>query len=197
MHYLSEDPWPLVAILGLVALGYFLALWLTQQGRYLVRAGIATGLALTVLVIEALWVTDNERIERTVYALARAVEASDTDAVEALLAPEVVTVVQDRTVPHGITLHALRMELRRTKFDFVRITNLKAQAHPLSRTGTAEFRAYASGTTQRDNTMNFAIPPDGTEWSLGFRETRPGEWKVTRITPTRLPRQVHFPEAGL
>jgi hypothetical protein len=29
-----------------------------------------------------------------------------------------------------------------------------------------------------------------TEWSLGFRETAPGQWKVTRITAINFPRYI-------
>ena len=36
----------------------------TQQGKYLVWALTALGLAVAVVVIERMWVTDNERIER-------------------------------------------------------------------------------------------------------------------------------------
>ncbi len=34
-----------------------------------------------------------------------------------------------------------------------------------------------------------------TDWSLGFEEVDPGVWKVNRITPTRLPRDL--PALGL
>jgi ketosteroid isomerase-like protein len=182
MEYLSEDPWPLASALGLVALGFLIALLVTQQGKHLIRAGIALGLALAVIVIEHFWVTDNERIEAVVYDLARAVGASDPAAVEAHLAP-------DFEAPLGAVGRALiRASLPNIKFDFVRVSKLSVNAGAQTRLGTAHFTVHASGmATTPILSHAFATPPSGTDWSLGFRETAPGQWKVTRITPTRLP----------
>ena len=183
MEYLSEDPWPLAGILGLVALGFLVALMITQQGKHLIRAGIALGLALAVIGIERAWVTDNERIEAVVYDLARAVGASDPGAIEAHLAP-------DFESPEGSLQRALiRASLPNIKFDFVRVSKLSVNAGAQTRLGTADFTVQASGmaSTPIFGAHAFATPPSGTDWSLGFRETAPGEWKVTRITPTRLP----------
>ena len=73
MTYLSEDPTYLAGGLLLLAGAFLVALKVTQQGKYLIRAGIALGLGLVVVVVEWLWVTDNERIEQVVYDLRRAV----------------------------------------------------------------------------------------------------------------------------
>src|SRR4051794_20690928 len=67
MESLSEDPTYLAGGLGLVALMLLVALRVTQQGRYLIRALIVLGLAAAVLVIEHFWFTDAERIEGVVY----------------------------------------------------------------------------------------------------------------------------------
>src|SRR5207249_488023 len=127
-------------------------------------------------------VTDNERIEAVVYDLARAVQASDPAAVEAHLAP-------DFEAPGGAIGRVLiRTALPGIKFDFVRVSKLRVEGVGQGRRGTAEFTVLASGMfTTPFGSHAFATPPAGTDWSLGFRETQPGEWKVTRITPTRLP----------
>jgi ketosteroid isomerase-like protein len=184
MEYLSEDPWPLAGALGLVALGFLVALLITQQGKHLIRAGIALGLALAVIGIEHFWVTDNERIEAVVYDLARAVGASDPGAIEAHLAP-------DFEAPAGAVGRAvIRASLPNIKFDFVRVSHLRVNAGAQTRLGTADFTVQTSGMGTAPilgARATFATPPSGTDWSLGFRETAPGQWKVTRITPTRLP----------
>ena len=90
MIYLSEDPTYLAGGLFLLAGLFAVALKVTQQGKYLVRAGIAVALALVVIVVEWVWVTDNERIENVVYAVRAAVLKSDVDGVLALLAPDVL-----------------------------------------------------------------------------------------------------------
>ena len=79
MTNLSEDPTYLAGGLLLLAGVFLVALNITQQGKYLVRAGIMLGLAFVVVAVEWFWVTDNERIEQVVYALRQAVLHSDAD----------------------------------------------------------------------------------------------------------------------
>jgi hypothetical protein len=184
MEYLSEDPWPLAGALGLVALGFLVALMITQQGKHLVRAGIALGLALAVIGIERVWVTDNERIEAVVYDLARAVGASDPAPIEAHLAPDF------EEAGESVRRAVIRASLPNIKFDFIRVSKLRVNAGAQTRLGTADFTVHAGGMASVPlfGSHAFATPPSGTDWSLGFREAAPGQWKVTRITPTRLPR---------
>src|SRR5580658_4219235 len=86
MTYLSEDPTLLAGGLFLLAGAFVLALKVTQQGKYAIRAGVALVLAVAVVSIEWVWVTDNERIEQVVYDLGRAVQSSDNDRVDRVLA---------------------------------------------------------------------------------------------------------------
>ena len=51
-------------------------------------AGRPSGSRMVVVLIERVWVTDNERIEDTVYALAKAVEASDGERAADYLTPD-------------------------------------------------------------------------------------------------------------
>lgn len=183
MTWLSEDPWPLAGGLGVVALALVAALWFTQQGKFLVYAGVAFLLGLAVLAIEALWVTDRERIEGVVYGMAAAVERSDPDAVIAYLAP-------DYEVPGGaFGVVLIRSTVNSTKFDFVNIRSLKVQAGKQSRQGKADFLVMASWarSTALGGTNFDATPPPGVGFSLGFREVEPDVWKVTRIDLTQAP----------
>jgi hypothetical protein len=200
LHYLSEDPWPLAGGLGLVALGLLIALWITQQGKYLIRAGVALSLALLVIGVEHFWVTDNERIETVVNDLGRAVEASDADRVISHLAPEVSVAGGDtrlgrrlNAISRQITIGAIREILQNTRFEYVRVSRLTTHAGRYSRQGTAEFRVHALGTTHSPGTLKIATPTNGIDWSLGFRETSPGVWKVTRITPINPPPGLQMP----
>lgn len=181
MHYLSEDPWPLVAILGFVALGFVIALKVTQEGKYLIRAGIALGLAALGLVVEGMWVTDSERIEAVVYDVARAVRASDAEGVVKHLAPE-VDVAQGDNDLGSLDVGLIRHVVAQTHFQFLTVDKLTAKAYPVSRRGKATFRTLAQGESQ-----GMAFQPLPATWDLGFREERPGVWKITRISPTSLP----------
>jgi hypothetical protein len=207
MYYLAEDPTLLAGGLAAVGVGLLVALKVTQQGKFLIGAVVALGLALAVVGVERLWVTDNERIEAVVYDLADAVQASDADRAMTCLTPDCrLEVGLVGTDDAGLFRKAMLLALRHManrrvtpelmkgllepiRFDFVRITKLTANAGAQSRQGTAIFRAYASGTRTDPGSgiaYNFSTPTSGTDWSLGVRETAPGVWKVDRISPTNL-----------
>src|SRR5271166_4780259 len=69
MTFLSEDPTYLAGFLILVAGGFLMALKVTQQGKYLAWALTALGLAVAVVVIERLWVTDNVGTANSTWSL--------------------------------------------------------------------------------------------------------------------------------
>jgi len=63
MAFLTEDATYLAGSLAILAAVFLVALRVSQQGKFLVWAGTALGLAGLVVVFEWLWVTENERIE--------------------------------------------------------------------------------------------------------------------------------------
>ena len=196
MTYLSEDPTFLAGFFLVLAGAFLAALKVTQQGKYLVRAGIALGLGLVVFVVDWLWVTDTERIERVVYDLRRAVANSDGDGVISHLAPNVQYLQGDTALSEEATRALIRVNLSRFHFDFVRISDLHASAMQQARRGTAEFRVFARGSPSSSP----EAASGGTKitaWSLGFQETAPGVWKVNRISPTSIPRQILAYPRGL
>jgi len=187
MTYLSEDPTYLAAGFLLLAGVFLIALKVTQQGKYLVRAGIALGLGLAVVVVEWLWVTDNERIEQVVYDLGRAVLNSDAEGVIAHLSPKVQYLQGDTALSEEATRALIRVNLSHAHFEFVRISDLHASAMRQARRGTAEFRVFVRGSLSGSmGTVDGGTSV--TAWSLGFQETEPGVWKVNRISPISIPR---------
>lgn len=207
LHYLSEDPTYLAGGLGLVGLGLLAALRLTQQGKYLIWALTAFALAGAVLLVERLWVTDNERIEAVIYEVADAVGASDADRVASLLTADANIEVNATAIEGGlvmryvvaalanfrgrrVTPELLHQQLDSLKFDMLRVSRLTTHAGQLSHRGTASFRVYASGVRVDPSsglTASFATPTSGSDWSFGLREVEPKVWKVERITPTFIP----------
>lgn len=205
MTWLSDDPWPLGGTLGMLAVAFLIALRFTQQGKYLIAALTCLALCAMLLIVEHLWVTDAERIEAVVYDLGRAAARSDADAALALMTPDVTFSHGDFTLggpQSGLARRFLpRVDpaivnparalvgtaLKNTKFDFVTITRLRANAGRLTRQGTAEFRVFAAGVGEVGGLSGaFATDAGGTDWSLGFREEK-GRWMIDRITATRLP----------
>ncbi len=186
MEYLSEDPTILAGGLLLLAGAFVVALRATQQGKYLVWALTAAGVALAVVAVEWLWVTDNERIENVVYGLRTAVASSDADAVLEYLTPDVMYVKGELALEGEATRALIRDNLERVRFDLVRVSNLKVNAGRQSRQGSAEFSAFFKGTIDT-STASAAFGSTNSIWSLGLRETAPGTWKVHRITPVQVP----------
>src|SRR5262245_6336843 len=186
MTYLSEDPTLLAGGLMLLAGAFVIALRVSQQGKYLIRAVVAAGLAVTVVVIEWLWVTDNERIEQVVYDLRQAVLNSDVERVLAHLTPD-VQFSEGGTTRFGEATRALiRANLSHTRFELIRISGLQTAAGQQSRRGTAQFRVFAKGSLHT-TLATVTIGTADSVWSLGFQETEPRVWKVNRITPLQLP----------
>jgi hypothetical protein len=195
MHFLSDDPTYPVAVLGLAALMFVVLVKVTQQGKYLIYAGVAVVVLLAWLAIERVWVTDAERIEQVVYGLARAVELSKPDEAAEFLAPGcrlegspdsadlTVRFVSNR-IAGPLTRERLEGELPNFKFDWLKISNLRTHAGATSRLGTADFVVHTMGTQIVSPHASLMTPPAGMSWSMGLSEIN-GVWKVTRITPGR------------
>jgi hypothetical protein len=186
MTNLSEDPTYLVGALGTLAALFFIALRVTQQGKYLVWALVSLGLSVSVVVVEQLWVTDNERIEHVVYELRNAVLASDAEAVLKHVTADVEYVQGGTSLPGDVTSELIRTNLGNSRFDFIYIRELQTSAGRQTRRGKAEFRIYVKGRLHT-SMASFDVGTADSTWSLGFQETSPGIWKVNRITPVSGP----------
>jgi hypothetical protein len=198
MTYLSEDPTYLAGALLLLAGAFLVAVNITQRGKYLVYAGVAFGLALSVVAIERLWITDNERIEQVVYDLRQAVQNSDSGGVLAHLAPSVQYLQGDTALSEEATRALIRANLNHAHFEFVRISDLQTSAGQQSRRGKAEFRVFIRGRFDRLGAVaGTADVTQITTWSLGFQETEPGIWKVNRISPVSMPQGILALPSGL
>lgn len=186
MTLISEDPTLLVGFCLLAAVGCFAALRTTQNGKFLIWGASALGAAVLVLVVERVWVTDNERIEAVVYDLQNALRASDVEGILAHLTPDVQLVQDEGSLSASATRALIRATLTNSKFEIVRVRSLQTSAGKQTRRGKADFRAFIQGTSQGLMGMG-AVGTGDTAWSLGFVETEPGVWKVDRITPVSLP----------
>jgi hypothetical protein len=195
MTNLLEDPTYLVGGLLLLAGAFGVAFNVTRLGKYLVRAGIALGLALVVVTVEWLWVTDNERIEQVVYDLRRAVLDSDVEGALSHMAPNVQYLQGDTALSEGATRALIQANLSHARFEFVRISDLQTSAGQQSRRGKAEFRVFTRG--HLNSSSGLASGTALTTWSLGFQETAPGVWKVNRISPITIPQGILALPSGL
>ena len=93
--WFTEDPLP-VFILGGIALAVLLIL-LLKTGRGVVLIAMAATVAIMGLavLVDALVVTDRERVEEVVYQAAAAAERNDLDGVAAFVSPTVKQIKAD------------------------------------------------------------------------------------------------------
>lgn len=193
LHYIAEDPWPSVVICSVLAAAFLLALKLTQQGKYLYFSLAAVAVGVLLFGIERVWVTEVERIEQVIYDLAGEVKTCDAKAVIRRFTPDVVIVQDTHVVLEGQALRAFvlaNINPMALRFDSLSVRGLECAVSSSSGRGSAEFRVLASGVAT--NAMSPSNLFDLSEWSLGLELDEKGEWKVNRITPTKLPPGVTF-----
>jgi hypothetical protein len=196
MTFLSEDPTYLVGGLLLLVGAFVIALKVTQQGKYLLGAGVALALALTVVLIEWMWVTDNERIEKVVQEVRTAVLNSDAEGVLTHLTPDVSYSDSDTSRKSEATRTLIRTYLSNVHLEFIRLSDLKTSVGQQTKRGTAEFRVFTKGGYK--TTSNVAAGRTAVSaWSLGFLETKPGVWKIYRISQIALPDGIRALLGGL
>jgi hypothetical protein len=200
MAFLAENPWPVIYACLVAAVVSLILVRLTQQGKFLFVALGALGLAGLLAVVDAVWVTDVERVEEVVQRVAAAAARGDVDAVVTELDPDVSLSQEGGDSGAGgeiargrAAILAIRATLAATRFDYLNVGNLQASAGSLSRQGKVDFRAYTMGSIQLGTQFNFVTGPEGSDWSVGLRETSPGTWKITRITAVRLPGRASLP----
>ena len=142
-------------------------------------------LSVGVVMVEWMWVTDNERIEKVVYDLRAAVLSGNAEGVLAHLAPNVMYQQGDIAREPEATRSLIRASLNNVHLEFVRISELRTSVGQHTRKGIAEFRAITKGSLRGTSTSIDGMSM--TSWSLGFQETEPGVWKINRISPGAIP----------
>jgi hypothetical protein len=196
MTYLSEDPTYLAGGFLLLAAAFVIALKATQQGKYLLGAATAIALAVVVFVVEWMWVTDNERIEKVVYEVRAAVLKSDADGILAHLSPNVMYLQGDTALTSDYTRNLIRVNVSSAHLEFARISELRTSVGQQTRKGIAEFRVFTKGGVKTPSNLGAGLP-SMTAWSLGFQETEPGVWKINRISPVSFPAGILVLPGGL
>lgn len=199
MEFLSDDPTYPAIVLSVLALAFFVMLNVTQQGKYLIFTGATVAMLAGLFLIERMWVTENERIEDVIVALAKAVETKDIDRAVSFLTSDCVL---ERTPDRGnfivgnivdrfagpVTAASLRQEIGSYEFEWLKVARLQAHAGELSRQGSAECVIHVSAKNTSIPAFHMT-PPSGMSWSFGLHEESPHVWKVSRITPGRLGEQ--------
>jgi hypothetical protein len=190
-YLIAENPWFLAGAFGLIAVVLLIAMKVTQDGQYLIKALIAFGCAGAILIIEQLIVTENERVEWTVRELSAALLKSDNAKVMDLMDEHVLFSMRSNTLGDELDLSVLNEKLADLSFDWIHLSRLNTNAGQQTGRGSAEFQVNAGGSLRMNGiSHNFT---GNSAWSLGFRRLSNGRWKINRITNLALPQYVMLP----
>jgi hypothetical protein len=165
MTWFTENPWPPIFLLFVVA-GMLVAAWTSQKrGIWLLGALTALVAAAAVYFIERSVVTEAERVEMKVHAVAGAFERKDKDATLAFFSvqsPEVREMVADALewvdLPDGVDIKDMS----------VRMSNENTRA-------VARFRANGNVSVRK-----FAPHHEASRWEVTWQKEA-GEWKIIAV----------------
>jgi hypothetical protein len=83
--WLVDNPTPVYVVLGIVALSFLIALWVTGKRRYIIGIAAAAGLALLFALLTMLMTlfapTDRGKISHAIDEMGAGVKARDTDRI--------------------------------------------------------------------------------------------------------------------
>lgn len=171
-HLFAEDVWTLIWVIALLALVLLIAMVATRRSRLLIGIVSLAALAVVLLVIERLWVTDRERVDAIIDDIAQSVRQGDTEGIVRHLAPQCHYGSLDR---EGIrrmvdsVFHTFELEK-------LTISSRKTELFSRRKEATAEFLAVV-----RAKQANLESGPYPTRWTLTFTQTSTGEWQVLEI----------------
>ena len=176
-QYLFDNPWPLVMVLGLLAVVFGLGWRSVRRRELLIFAGIAVVLAVGVFILERAVTTSGERAEVVVRDLVAAAEQGNVQAGLALFSGDAtMSLVDPRNPGVGIDEIARRLRLVTGRYAIKSnaITSLKAYSEDSDR-GVVHLRVRS----EFESGYGF---PVSSAWVIAVERQADNTWKVGRIT---------------
>jgi hypothetical protein len=169
---LADNPWPMIWALAVVALILVIAAVATGRAKYLFGVALLGLLASMLVIVEWVWETDGERVDKVIDALAEAVRSENAAEIEPHLSPQ---------CRYGLANRDQIVQLAdsvfgRIEIDRLTISSRKTEVFPLRNEATTEFLAVVRGTES-----NVEFNPYPTRWILTLRPNRSGQWQVVDI----------------
>ena len=171
-HLFAENVWPLIWVIALAELILLIAVVGLGRGKLLVWMGVLAFVAVFLVLLEWLLVTDRERVDGIVDQVAQAVRREDIEGVLEHLAPECRFGSHNR---EGIR-HMAAAVLREVEIERVTLSDRKTQVFPERGEATTQFLAVARG---RQSTVEFG--PYAARWTLTLNQGPAGQWQIVNI----------------
>jgi hypothetical protein len=165
MSWFTENPWPLIIILGMVAAAS-LAAWSSQKrSLWLIASGVAVIAAIGVYVIAHSVETEGERVAKEIHALADAFTKKDHDRTLAFFSPKAADL---RLKCEGALLLVEFPNGIDIKDVSVVVTNQKSRA-------VSVFRANGTVSVTALGTSHAA-----SRWEVTWQKEA-GQWKIVEV----------------
>ena len=170
--YFTENPWPLVFILALLELALIITIKARGQGVWLKLAFAVPVVALVVVVIELLIVTDREAVKSEIKSLADAVQQEDVDRILSHISRD----YDDGGVSYETFKASVTALLGMLDLDSVTLFFEEIEAMRDGRM-MARFKALTMGKVS-----NVPYGSHPSRWQIYLRKTD-GRWLVCQIIP--------------
>jgi hypothetical protein len=168
----AENVTPLLWLLALGALVLAIATVATGRAKFLLGVAALAVFAVLLVIVEWIWETDRERVDKVVESLAQAVRDEDAAAVERHLAPRCRYGGNSRADIVRLAESVFRM----IEIDKLTISSKKTEVFRLRQEATSEFLAVVRG---KQSGVEFNPYP--TRWIFTFTQDPSGEWQVIEI----------------
>lgn len=168
----AEDVWSLLWVFALGALVLAIATVATGRTKFLLGIAALAVLAVLLVLVEWLWETDRERVDKVVEILAQAVRDEDAAAIERHLSPR----CRYGSANRDDIVQLAGSVFRTIEIDKLTISGKKTEMFPLRKEATTEFLAVVRGKQS-----NVEFNPYPTRWILTFRQNTSDEWQVGDI----------------
>jgi hypothetical protein len=168
--WFTEDPWPPLMILALLAIVFGIAWNATHRGLYLFITAGLIALGGLVFIVEELIETKSEQVEARVYALANAVVDGDPAKVISFISPEAKGLREEI----GSGMEEVDVD------EGLRITDVEVTMDDSATQAKTHFRANGMGTLRKTFSHAFT-----TRWNVTWKKE--GEtWRIVQIEQLEL-----------
>lgn len=175
-RYVLENPYPLAALLGAVAIGLLWVGLREGRGRPLQGAGITGLLAIAIVITASVVTTSGEHGERVTREFVDRVVANDTAGALAMVSPAVaVTVGSPRNPGRDYAFFKSRLEFL-------------AQRYPISNNRITSLRGYSESSDiaivhlSCSTQVDAGYGPVPSRWIVRVERGDDSQWIITRMT---------------
>lgn len=169
--WFTENPWPPIIFLAAVGVVLGMTGISRQQVKYYVFAGLCFLLCLVVWIVEQQVVTEGEKIELRIYALAEAFQQNELERTLSFFSRSNLGLLA--TVAAAVAAVDIEEDYRITDYE----VTLKAE----QTLATTHFRVNVTANVLRHG--NVGRQP--TRWLVDWR-IEGGEWKITEVSRLKL-----------